>query len=343
VTPALKTDFGFGVDEAVSWCTRLGYSGSEEDLIDAYVSDALQHRVTLREGAQLPAETADYAESLVEYRPRAAELRKRGATTFAVPPTLLDVPEQLAMANGFVEENGLEGRAFCPIAEEPLPPAWPRLFERIQAWKEAAPSIPVMVTAKGIQPFLSDAVEIWTVHSQLMDTVNGGPVLERIASGGEAWWYVDYVPPRPYGNFCIEFAPIEHRILFWQSWILGMRGFHYWCVNCSEPGQNPWQDQLDSVPANGDGFLVYPGAAGPVSSIRWEVIRDGIEDYDYLALLRDRLGRLGRDEADSERAARVRKVLDLSALLPDLISFSRNPKDLSRKRDEIARAIVDLE
>ena len=33
---------------------------------------------------------------------------------------------------------------------------------------------------------------------------------------------------------------------------------------------------------NGDGILIYPGANGPLPSIRLENIRDGIEDFELL-------------------------------------------------------------
>ena len=74
--------------------------------------------------------------------------------------------------------------------------------------------------------------------------------------------------------------------------------------------QNPYEDPMGwrsgySTPkgekrpwGNGDGRFVYPPEAaadahpsgpvldGPVDSIRWEMLRDGIEDYEYLVILR---------------------------------------------------------
>jgi hypothetical protein len=34
--------------------------------------------------------------------------------------------------------------------------------------------------------------------------------------------------------------------------------------------------------ASGDGLYIYPGAYGPLSSIRWEALRDGLEDAELL-------------------------------------------------------------
>ena len=57
---------------------------------------------------------------------------------------------------------------------------------------------------------------------------------------------------------------------------------------------------------NGDGRFVYPPVEaadgnpgrpileGPVDSIRWEMLRDGIEDYEYLAILKHLIADEGR-------------------------------------------------
>jgi len=350
-TPALKTDFGFWPEAAMEAAKRLGYVGSPENLWATYLENALQHRVTLRELTQFPAESAHYAVDLEAFAPRIKKLLECGVSCVAVPATLLEAPDQLRQANTFVVERQLQDRVFCQIASEPPPPSWPRLLERMQHWKDTAPDIPLMATTVGLEPFIPEPLDIWDVHLQILDTPNNKTLLERVRAGHEVWWYVNHCPPRPYGNFFIDFAAIEHRILFWQTWALGLRGFHYWSVNYCERGQDPWVNQLDITPANGNGFLIYPGPKGPVNSIRWETIRDGIEDYDYLVILMNRIRRLqvapsnsfegvkGGHKALFDRAA---DALNLQELVPDLVTFPRNAELLSAKRAEIARTIIEL-
>lgn len=349
VTPALKTDFGFWPQRAVDGGKEQGNPLSAKDLMTRYLRNALEHRVTLRDLAELPPPATDYAAALRQYESIFKSLLESGVTTFSVPASLLDNPAQLAQADAFVAAHNIQNRAFCHIAAEPPEPTWPKLVERFQLWKDTAPHIPLMVSAMGLQPFLPFGVDIWTVHTQLMDTPNNQPILERVQQGGgkEVWWYVNQYPPRPYANFLIDFAAIEHRILFWQAWALGIKGLHYWGVNCTDPAQNPYTDQLDATPTNGDGCLVYPGAEGPVDSVRWEVIRDGIEDYDYLVILAGRLAKL-RARPDAASAGRetsiqsAKTALDLKTLVPDLVTFPRDPQALLTKRDQIANAIVTL-
>ncbi|MCC6795069.1 MAG: DUF4091 domain-containing protein [Candidatus Hydrogenedentes bacterium] len=341
-TPTLKTDFGFWPENAASMSKRFGFEGNASALSAAYLKNASEHRITLRTLAQLPAESADYAASLKAYEPKLKELLADGATTFNVPASLLDVPEQLRLANAFVKQHNLSGRAFCQIADEPERPAWQRLFDTMTRWRNDAPDIPLMLTTSGMQPFFHEAAAIWAVHTPVMDTLNNKAVLEHITAGNDVWWYVNHTPPRPYANFFVDFAAIEHRALFWQTWALGIKGVHYWNVNYTEGGVNPWLSQVDVTPANGDGFLLYPGPNGPVNSMRWEIIRDGVEDYDYLVIFRE----LMKKAEQSNNAALLQKVqaaYNLKDVVPDLVTYPRDPNVLIAKREAIAKAIVEMQ
>ena len=199
-----------------------------------------------------------------------------------------------------------------------------------------------MVTTYGLDPFLPDGLDRWAVHAPIFDTANNAQIMERIHSGKEVWWYVDQTPPRPYGNFFLDFEAIEHRILFWQTWALGVRGMYYWGVNTPPNGNNPWQKLLDVTPVNGDGLLLYTDKNGPVNSIRWENIRDGIEDYDYLAIFNDRRRKLLETPGHEALLERAAKVYNLGEVIPSLVEFTRDPEVLLQKRRDLARMIVEM-
>ena len=44
--------------------------------------------------------------------------------------------------------------------------------------------------------------------------------------------------------------------------------------------------------SNGDGTLVYPGPDGALPTIRLKFLRDGLEDYEYLVLLKNTTGQV---------------------------------------------------
>lgn len=80
------------------------------------------------------------------------------------------------------------------------------------------------------------------------------------------------------------FSPlVESRMLPWLSAQGGYDGFLRWSYNDwpDDPYTHPeWNPQWPT----GDVLFVYPGPNGPVSSPRWEQLREGIQDYE-LALL----------------------------------------------------------
>jgi hypothetical protein len=66
-----------------------------------------------------------------------------------------------------------------------------------------------------------------------------------------------------------------------------------------------------------------------VSSLRFELLREGIEDYEYLWLLKS----LG-DGAFADRAA--------ESMVVDVSAFSRNVEELFSIREAMARRIEEL-
>lgn len=340
--PMLKTDFVFDSDQAFADFKHYGGKLSQTQLEERFFENAAEHRVTLRNAMPFPSEQPNFPAALAAYKARLAKADPAGVSTISIPQTLLNHTDQLALADAFVKENGLENRAFVHLANEPPRPAWPRIMQGIEAWKAAAPDIPVMITTYGLEPFLPDALERWAVHAPIFDSVNNSRVLERIGAGGEVWWYVDQTPPRPYGNFFIDFEGIEHRILFWQAWALGVRGMHYHGINDHRGGGDPWKDLCDVTPVNGDGFLVYTDATGPVNSLRWENIRDGIEDYDYLAIFNDRRRKLLATPGHEALLQRAAAVYNLKDVIPSLVDFTRDPAVMEARRRAIAAMIVEM-
>ena len=88
----------------------------------------------------------------------------------------------------------------------------------------------------------------------------------------------------------IDFPVTAYRIAPWLNRRYGITGLLYWStVYFGSPDRNPWDDPGFRVMWNGEGALFYPGDAagidGPIASIRLKNLRDGMEDYEYFALL----------------------------------------------------------
>ncbi|MFO0549581.1 MAG: DUF4091 domain-containing protein [Polyangiaceae bacterium] len=107
----------------------------------------------------------------------------------------------------------------------------------------------------------------------------------RQAAGDDVWWYFLYGDLPPHFNpITIDHSGIESRIAAWAAYKYRIKGFAYYSV--TGWGADPYNDpRPEGTNQNGDGFLLYPPENGRiVTSIRWELLREGAEDYEYLRL-----------------------------------------------------------
>ena len=134
---------------------------------------------------------------------------------------------------------------------------------------------------------------------------------------------------------------MEARITPWLAWAERVDGLlHY---NATDWSPNPWDTPNVTGKDNGDGFFFYPpckdgsnldhcGQNGHrlVPSIRWENLRDGMEDYEYLWLLAG-----GGPQIDAANDADDY----VAQLVQSRTRFSHVPTDLSTTRAAIAQML----
>ncbi len=200
------------------------------------------------------------------------------------------------------------------LTEQPVPedPAWGDLIGYVDIW------VPCCNT-------IWEDEEFWGTHV----------VSERMAAGDEVWWYTamaqfgdawlelhgwpDTVADGEHPPvWLLDYSPMDYRIAGWLAALYGLGGVMYWETLYWHETPDPWLDPGTFIywgeVYNGDGMLIYPGRAdeigfdGPVASMRLKWIREGMEDYEYLALLErlypddldGLLHRVIRNEADWE-------------------------------------------
>ncbi len=268
-----------------------------------------------------------------------------------------------AMTSHLASRGWLE-KAYTYWYDEPQEADYELVRQGMDLIRRAEPRLRRLLTEQ-FEPELAGAVDIW---SPLLDYFSTRWSRARQALGEEVWWYVCTWPPAPYpGNF-IDHEGLEHRIRYWMAWQYGVQGDLYWAVNywtCDGaflPGtlQDPWADPMAynfyqgqvGTWGNGDGRLLYPPRdfadgrtrlEGPVPSLRLELIRDGIEDFEYLWLLRDVAGRVEARGLAPERVAAARALLDLpAALVASTSQFGSDPGELHAHRRAVAEMIEEL-
>jgi hypothetical protein len=110
--------------------------------------------------------------------------------------------------------------------------------------------------------------------------------------------------------------------------------------------KSPW--------GNGDGRFLYPPRRDPnrskepcfddpINSVRWENLRDGMEDYEYLWLLRQEIARLESAGRSRDLVQQARALLTVPPEVSrDLTHFTTDPRLILAHRDRVAKMLEQL-
>lgn len=225
--------------------------------------------------------------------------------------------------------KGWQDRLYLYLWDEPDPAVYPKVEKRGEAALHADAGIRGLLTLP-FTPQLANVVQIWVPLVNCLEARPGSddfchesPALsdydaER-AHGKSLWFYQScashgcggkggaYFEGWP--SYMIDASGPSNRVMQWVAWKYGIEGELYYSMNedYAHPG-DPWKDVLLSG-GNGDGTLFYPGRPSrigghtdiPIESVRLKLIREGLEDYEYLALIAAANGR----EAANEFANRI--------------------------------------
>ncbi|MEN6304641.1 MAG: DUF4091 domain-containing protein, partial [Armatimonadia bacterium] len=179
---------------------------------------------------------------------------------------------------------------------------------------------------------------------------------ERQALGEKVWWYVCCGPKAPYAGLFIDHGATDLRVWMWQTWQNKVEGCLIWestwwdSAAAPHRPQNPWTDPMGWTPeggcwGNGDGRFIYPAnrdypndkkayIEGPVDSIRWEMLREGLEDWEYFYLLNECVKK-GLMKAEAAKAL-LEVPVEVS---DDMTHFAREPQPLYAHRAKLAAAL----
>lgn len=267
-----------------------------------------------------------------------------------------------------LRDRGWLDEAYVYWFDEPAPRDYEFVMNGFRKLRENAPAINRMLTEQ-VETELIGGPDIWCPVSNAYDPERSAP---RRDAGDTFWWYVCTGPKAPYAGLFIDHPGSELRVWLWQTWQYGLQGIlvwqsNYWTSDAAYPDglQNPYADPMGWVSGystaagtrspwgNGDGRFIYPPEAaadgaqsepvldGPVDSIRWEMLRDGIEDYEYFAILRNRIEQ--RTNLSAEDRARYQELLKVPpSVSASMTRFTIDPAPIEAHRHALARAIEIL-
>lgn len=224
----------------------------------------------------------------------------------------------------YLTERGWRDRLIHYVSDEPHD--WvPQVVEDLRwycaLFDTVAPDIPRYSSTWHPVEGLEGAITMWGIGHYGVYPV--AEMEKRLAAGDRLLITTD-------GQMCIDtpYLAVE-RLLPHYAYHYGADGYEFWGVSwwTYDPFEFGWHAyiaQNDGVGEtyyirypNGDGYLTYPGARygvrGPLASIRLALVREGLEDGEYLRMLSDLLAQLG------DRAAEVPGAAEALASAKELV------------------------
>lgn len=279
--------------------------------------------------------------------------------------------DYLGQVEQHLRARGWIGKAYTYWFDEPDRKDYAFVVAGNQRIRAAAPGLRRLLTEQP-EPELLGRVEIWC---GLTPEWTPEKVRARRAAGESVWWYICTGPKAPYVTEFIDHPGTELRLWPWQSWQYGVDGILvwatiYWNSSAAFPAprlQDPWADPMSYVSGydykpgqvgywgNGDGRFLYPPRPSeetgqgpildaPINSLRWENLRDGMEDYEYFWLLQQAFERVRAKQDESDVLKQARALLNVPAEISiDLTHFTTDPRVMLEHRDRVARMIERLQ
>jgi hypothetical protein len=237
-----------------------------------------------------------------------------------------------------LQEKGWLDKTLFHIADEPS-------IHNVTSWREASDFVhqyaPALRRIDAIEiTYAANRLEVWVPKLNFLDTYFDIYKQAQWA-GNELWYYtVGIYQGGAYPNRIIDGPIIDTRIMHWLNYRFGITGYLHW-------GYNRWTNDPYTDPGmhRGDGWQVYPKDDGVINSIRWEQMRNGIQDYEYFWLLEDKIRTLVSKKEDAftmfDPANRGTEIA--TQVIRTMTDFSRHPQTLYQAKKQLIDEILDLD
>ncbi len=249
-----------------------------------------------------------------------------------------------------LKKLGMLGKSYFEYYDEPYSSEtrWLGMLRHHALLKKLAPEIKLQ--AYGVNPLqkfngtsAKGKIDVWSIH--LKECANPEmlkAIYDRRKKYGEEFWFYacseKQAPDGEWSPFIKYNRPYAGaRIIPWMAWKYQADGFlvyklnHSYKVNNMKKPDKRWpHTDWQAGRMNGSGTLLYPGPepeCEAIPSIRLANLRDGMEDYEYFHVLRERLKQLDRIKYP-ELAGNAEKLLQIpDRMIPDPYHW---PKDTAK-------------
>ncbi|MEA3402712.1 MAG: DUF4091 domain-containing protein [Armatimonadota bacterium] len=196
----------------------------------------------------------------------------------------------LGLLEEHLQERGWQDRAMIHVCDEPFQPSVPTYRQIADLVHEVAPSLKIIeaIEAEGF----GDSLDVWVPKLSHLNLWWENFREEKRGRDIELWFYTCCHPVGRYPNRFLDQPLTAVRALHWIDYLYDLDGYLHWGLNHYH-GDQPFTEEGISGPHPlGDHAIMYPTEDGPMGSLRWSAMRDGIQDFEYLWLLTRRLTEL---------------------------------------------------
>jgi hypothetical protein len=247
------------------------------------------------------------------------------------------------------QKVGLDKYAYVYGFDE-RPASWyPVIKQTLTAIKAKFPDLPVISTLRdnsmGVTSGLTGLVDAWAPEQDLYNQTTADGAHAR---GDQVYWYPDIGTGHPFPNWFNGYPPIDGRMLMGpMSYQAKVDGVLYYQTTRWVGGQtilndgvfSNWNDLTGGAP--GDGSLLYPGPDGPMASMRLSNVRDGMQDYNLLDVLAQKIANPPSHTSTKQLVA-AKALLGATAIVQGDQSYTEDPQTYRTWRRSVAAAIGQL-
>jgi hypothetical protein len=327
--------------------TAAGEYAFDFAAFDRWVECFFQHGFELIEGGHLAGGSERPALPMVR-RPGQERAERLPFTSTREPEYRAYLEQFLKALRRHLAKRGWLERFVLHLSDEPHGDQFEAYTGLSGFVKGIAPEIPLIdaMGAPEYAPYADHPVPIEHRYEEFVQA--SGKPREQV------WFYYCCAPTGPWPNRFLDYPLIRVRIFTWAAFRYGIPGFLHWGLNhwgwhppfYREEVYNPYDNTTGGSLQAGDSYVLYPPrmpsqSHEPVNSIRWEIVRKAMEDYEYLYLLRERVAAGKGNSLDVERGAALLRELE-EEVVPTMAEHTRDARYLANFRRRVGEAIARL-
>ncbi len=317
---------------------------------DKWVEIFFQHGFELIEGGHLAGGSRNPAGILLR-KPGESQAERRGF------PSTLDEDYRnflkqflTALREHLASRNWLD-KFNLHLSDEPHGEQFEAYTSLAKFVKSVVPEFKLMdaMGAAEYAPYVDHPVPLESQYERFVQT--SGLPKEQI------WFYYCCGPTGAWPNRFIDYPLTRVRIFTWLAFKHSIKGFLHWGLNhwgwhrphYRAETYNPYDNTTGGSLQAGDSYVLYPPrmpseSHEPVDSIRWEIIRKAMEDYEYLHLLRELLTSGKGSKSDREQGRALMKELE-EKVIPTFTEHTRDAgylEDFRRRMGQTIGRLMEL-